>query len=137
MKYFELVISNDISELRKIQAAISKLSEKWDLLPKVSMNINMVLEEVISNTIFYGYKDDSEHLINLDFTLGDGYLEIEITDDAAEFEITGAAEFADAEKSADDRKIGGLGIHFVKSLMDDVRYRRENNKNIITLRKEI
>jgi anti-sigma regulatory factor (Ser/Thr protein kinase) len=137
MKYFELVISNEISELGQVEAAIEKLSESWGLMPKVGMNINLVLEEIISNTIFYGYNDDIDHKIVIEFTLGEGYIEIEISDDAAEFDIAGTGEFKDVDKSVDERKIGGLGIHFVKTLMDKLEYRREENRNIITLTKKL
>jgi len=44
---------------------------------------------------------------------------------------------AGIDKPVEDRKIGGLGIHFVRSLMDSVEYRREENKNILTLHKNI
>jgi anti-sigma regulatory factor (Ser/Thr protein kinase) len=137
MKYFELVISNEISELGKVQAAVDKVSERWELPAKVSMNLNLVLEEIISNTIFYGYNDDAGHKIFLDFTLGDGFVEIQIRDDAAEFDISVTGEFKDLDKSAEERKIGGLGIHFVKTLMDKIEYKRENEENILTLRKEL
>jgi len=137
MKYFELVIENDISELGKLQATIDKLSETWGLQAKISMNINLVLEEIISNTIFYGYEDDEKHKIILEFTLEEKYIEIEITDDARKFDIADTGDFNETDKSVDERKIGGLGIHFVKTLMDTVEYRREDSKNVITLRKEI
>ena len=137
MKYFELAISNEIAELGKVQAAVEKLSESWKLTSGVSMNINLVLEEIITNTIFYGYTDDDEHKIILEFTLGEGYVEIEIRDDAAEFDITGTEEFKDMDKSAGDRKIGGLGIHFVKTIMDSIAYKRENDVNMLTLRKNL
>ena len=137
MKYFELVINNDISELDKLQATIDKLSETWELQAKISMNINLVLEEIISNTFFYGYEDDEKHKIILKFTKEEKYIEIEITDDAREFDIADTEDFNEVNKSVDERKIGGLGIHFVKTLMDNVEYRREDNKNIILLRKEI
>jgi serine/threonine-protein kinase RsbW len=137
MKYFELVIGNDISELEKLQAAIDKLSEAWELPAKISMNINLALEEIISNTIFYGYDDDEKHKIILEFTMGEKYIEIEISDDARKFDIADTEDFKEIDKSADERKIGGLGIHLVKTLMDTVEYRREDNKNVILLRKEI
>jgi anti-sigma regulatory factor (Ser/Thr protein kinase) len=137
MKYFELVIKNDIRELSAVQESIDKISNSWDLDPKVGMQLNLVLEEVITNIIFYGYRDDDEHKIMLGFTRGEGELTIEISDDGVEFDITRVENFDDTGKSAEDRKIGGLGIHFVKSMMDDIEYRRAEGKNILILKKKI
>lgn len=137
MKYFELLIKNNIKELGLVQESIDKISNSWDLDPKVGMQLNLVLEEIITNIIFYGYRDDDEHKILLEFTKGESELTIEISDDAVEFDITKTDEFDDTDKAAEDRKIGGLGIHFVKSMMDGVEYRRAEDKNILTLKKKI
>lgn len=133
----ELTIVNDIARLRELQAFVEETADAWELSMKVSMNINLVLEEIISNIIFYGYEDDGVHVIRIELMKADDAVKIIITDDAAVFDILAAEEFADNEKAAEDRKIGGLGIHFVKTLMDKVEYRRENEQNILSLIKKI
>ncbi len=133
----DLTIVNDIARIRELQAFVEEAADAWELSMKVSMNINLVLEEIISNIIFYGYKDDSVHEIRIELVKADDEVQIIITDDAAVFDILAAEDFADNEKAAEDRKIGGLGIHFVKTLMDKVEYRRENEQNIISLIKKI
>ena len=60
-----------------------------------------------------------------------------LVSDGKPFNIMESGEFEDIDKGAEDRKIGGLGIHFVRSLMDTVDYRREHDKNIITLVKNL
>lgn len=132
-----LSILNDIAELRELQHTIEELSHTWNLPQKVSMNLNLVLEEIISNIIFYAYEDDLKHRISIDFSLEQNAVKVVITDDGKPFNIMESEEFEDIDKGAEDRKIGGLGIHFVRSLMDDVDYRREDEKNTITLVKNL
>lgn len=96
--------------------------------------IELALEEVLVNIIKHAYKEcgidgDIEITCNIDDA---GSLFIEIADSGTPFDIFSARE-PDIFADIDERQIGGLGIFFVKKLMDDVRYRRENDRNILTL----
>jgi len=133
----QLIILNDVGELRKLHIACENMAAEWLLPDKISMNINLVLEEIISNIVFYGYEDDQEHEIKIDFRKENKEIIISITDDGKAFDMLSADVSAGIDKPVEDRKIGGLGIHFVRSLMDSVEYRREENKNILTLHKNI
>lgn len=133
----QLKILNDVTELRKLHLACENLAEEWHLPEKVSMHINLVLEEAISNIFFYSYEDDNEHEILIDFIKKDDEIIIHVTDDGKAFDLLATKDFDDVDKSAEERKIGGLGIHFVKKLMDEVEYRREADKNILSLYKKI
>jgi anti-sigma regulatory factor (Ser/Thr protein kinase) len=97
----------------------------------------VVLEELITNTIFYAYRDKKKHDITIDFMLENDTLRIRLEDDGMEFNPLLSDEPEDLDKPVEDRKIGGLGIHFVKKLMDNVDYHRYENKNILTLIKKI
>ena len=57
---------------------------------------------------------------------------VSFTDDGTPFNPFSNAP-PDTRLSIDERNIGGLGIHLVKNLMDECNYKRETNKNIITL----
>ena len=81
-----LSILNDIAELRELQHSIEELAENWELPMKVSMNLNLVLEEIVSNIIFYAYEDDMRHRINIDFFKEQNSIKVVITDDGKEFE---------------------------------------------------
>jgi len=137
MNFLELIISNDISELRLIQQTIEKLGNEWKLTAKLEMNLNLVLEEVISNIIFYGYEDDLQHKIIIEFRLSGKEIMIMIKDDAKAFDISDTEEFGDAEKAVEERHVGGLGIHFVKTMMDRVSYKRDGEINVLSLWKKI
>lgn len=129
-------IRNDISELHEIIAAMEELSEKWDLSAKFAMHINLALEEIITNIIFYGFTDKEEHRISIEFIKEKDGVKIIITDDGNPFDLTATVDFADKHKTSESRKIGGLGIHFVKTLIDSISYKRKDEKNILTLYKK-
>ena len=94
--------------------------------------IELCLEEILVNIINYAYPNTPGEM---DISCGlteDGTLIIHVIDQGVPFDIL-SVEKPDISASVDERHIGGLGIFFVKQLMDDVHYRRENDKNILTL----
>ncbi len=130
-------IQNDIAELRKMQDRLDRLAEEWQLAPKTAMHLNLVMEEVVSNIIFYAYDDDHDHEIRFEICREGDELRISIRDDGREFNPLTGEEFRDKHAPAEKRKIGGLGIHFVKELMDEMAYTRENEENILYLVKKL
>jgi anti-sigma regulatory factor (Ser/Thr protein kinase) len=94
--------------------------------------VNLVVEELISNTIFYGYSDTLEHDIILNLTCDENTISIEIIDDGKEFNPVEQVS-ADTNSDINEREIGGLGIHLVKNLTDIFTYHRIDAKNIIKI----
>ncbi|HPT04027.1 MAG TPA: ATP-binding protein, partial [Bacteroidales bacterium] len=127
---------NQVEQLEELAGILETVSEEWDIPMKVSLNLNLVLEELITNIIFYGYDDKNEHLIYIRLYKKDNEIEIQIEDDGKEFNPLLVAE-PDIDESIENRKIGGLGIHFVRKIMDSMNYRRSDGKNILTLTKNI
>ncbi len=100
------------------------------------MNINLALEEAVSNVIFYAFDDEKEHDIKIVISLENKNLSIEIIDDGKPFDPT-ARKQPDVSLPAEDRPIGGLGIFLIRKMMDNVTYNRHNNLNTLTLLKNI
>ena len=123
---------NDISEINKLHKVVEIFAGANSLTEKIQMNINLVLEELISNIIFYGYEDHEDHLIYVHFMVEDEKLTALIEDDAKAFNPLEAPE-VDVDTLLDDKPVGGLGIHFVKTLMDELSYERIDNKNTLKL----
>lgn len=98
--------------------------------------MRLVLDELLTNVISYGYSDRDEHLIEVDLTLEDGVLRVRIEDDGAPFNPLHAPA-PDTHCPTEDRHIGGLGIHLVTSLMDHVAYERAAEKNRLIMEKRI
>ena len=84
----------------------------------------------------YGYADDREHEIVVQIRCEDADLVIDIADDARPFDPTRVAP-PDLHAPLEERPIGGLGIHLVRSLMDGMEYRHDGRRNLVRLRKRI
>jgi anti-sigma regulatory factor (Ser/Thr protein kinase) len=100
------------------------------------MKLNLVLEEAVSNVIFYAFKDQEKHEINISLYLESKTLTIDITDYGIAFDPT-LREQPDLTLPAEERPIGGLGIFLIQKIMDTVNYSRNNNQNKLTLTKNI
>jgi serine/threonine-protein kinase RsbW len=114
-----------------ISTAMRKFNLKQDI-PDVLLSV----DEVCTNIIKYGYTGKTG-MINIVCELTDNDLMVTITDKGKPFDPTTAPP-PDLSPEWKTRRIGGLGIYLVKTLMDDVNYRYDNNiGNILTLRKRI
>ncbi len=132
----EIIISNHVDELPVLAEKIEELADQWGLTIPLAMNINLALEEAVSNVIFYAFDDEKEHDIKIVISLENKNLSIEIIDDGKPFDPT-ARKQPDVSLPAEDRPIGGLGIFLIRKMMDNVTYNRHNNLNTLTLLKNI
>ena len=98
--------------------------------------MNIVFDEMLNNIISYAYHDEDEHEIEIRVELSENRLTVSIVDDGIPFNPIGV-ETPDTELSLEERKIGGLGIHLVRRVMDKVSYQRRIDKNIATLVKRL
>lgn len=94
--------------------------------------LDLVLEELLSNTIKYGYDDALPHTIAITFSVGSDHLKLTVVDDGHEFDPRGDY-VADVTKPLQDRKVGGVGLLLVKSLSRGMDYRRESGRNILEI----
>jgi serine/threonine-protein kinase RsbW len=95
-------------------------------------DIELAVEEVLVNIFNYAYPEgggDVEMICQLD---APGRLVLQVADRGIAFDML-AYDDPDTTAEIENRRIGGLGIFFVKQLMDDVRYRREHDRNVLTL----
>ena len=132
-----LNIRNDIQSLPLVNEWIEQCCEEAGLGLDWVMKFQLVIEEMVSNVIFYAYDpQQQEAAIELRFTWEAGRVSILLRDWGKPFDPT-AKEDPDITLSVDDRPIGGLGIFMVKQLMDEVRYERVGSSNLLTLQKRI
>lgn len=117
---------------------VEDFCEKNGLSAKIMFKLTLVLDELITNIISYGYADMDEHPIDVSLSMEGTTLTLRIEDDAEPFNILEAPE-PELDVPLEDRikPIGGMGVHLVKNLMNCVDYRRENGKNIVTMQKDI
>ena len=132
----EIEIKNEVEELDKLAALVEEVAAELNLDPELEMNLNLALEEVVSNVILYAYPQKMGENIIIKASSDDNILVFTITDKGDEFDPT-KLEDADITLAAEDREIGGLGIFIVKNIMNEVTYQRLDGKNILTLKKNI
>lgn len=125
-------ISNKLSEMPKVLEQFEEFAEKNNLPFALTQKMNIVMDELLNNIISYGFEDEKEHFLEVDVEILGQQLIVSFTDDGTPFNPFSNAP-PDTRLSIDERNIGGLGIHLVKNLMDECNYKRETNKNIITL----
>lgn len=136
MATLRIKIRNQLAELGRVRALVAALERECNLPPSIVFDINVVFDELLSNTINYGYTDDAPHEISITLSASDAAIEIAIEDDGRAFDPLAAPE-PDLALPLAQRPIGGLGLHFVRQLMDDVKYKRENNRNYLFIKKNI
>lgn len=129
-------LKNDLSEIESINRHIEEFGETNQLPPDVIFNLNLSLEEIFVNIVSYGYEDENEHFVKISMSLVDNELVVKVEDDGREFNPLELPE-PDLEQKLEERPIGGLGIHLVRNLMDELDYKRTHNKNILTMKKKI
>ena len=130
-----LCIKNDIHELNALTQCVEEVGDELGLSPGLVMNLNLVLEEAVSNIIFYAYPKDVvvEEAVTLTLTCEQDELLICLKDHGIAFDPT-QKEDPDLTLSAEERPIGGLGIFLIRQLMDEVTYRREGDCNLYTMK---
>ena len=131
-----IILQNRISELERLRDAIQEFAEKHGVPSEAAFDINLALEELLTNIINYGYTDDAIHEIRLTIQKGRHAVRLDLEDDGVPFDPT-KLERPDVDQDISQRKIGGLGIFLVGKLMDSTSYRRESNRNIIVLSKTV
>lgn len=133
-KHFD--IENRVEELTSLAEKIDKMAEDWELSQALAMNINLVIEEAVSNIIFYAFDDNNKHEIGISLTLNDKKLTIKITDGGKPFNPL-LQQQPDINLPAEERPVGGLGIFLMSQIMDEIKHTRQKNQNILTLKKSI
>jgi serine/threonine-protein kinase RsbW len=131
-----LELKNSLSEIDALCQSLQQFGEALGLADKTLFQICLVMEEVVSNIISYGYTDDAVHWIKIAISHEKGILTIRLEDDGVPFNPLWAQE-PDCECPVEERKVGNLGIHLCKKVMDDMIYERFGNKNVLTLKKDI
>jgi serine/threonine-protein kinase RsbW len=129
-------IRNDLNDLRGVAAATTEFLETNHASQEVIFAANLAIEEMVSNIVKYGYSDGLQHQIDIQLSLGTNVLEIEICDDGGPFDPF-AYPVPRPSSPGEKRQGGGLGIHFVRNILDGLNYVRREGQNIVRLTKRL
>jgi len=129
-------LPNRHSALDTLRRTLQDIAEEWSMPDGDISDWNLMLDEIISNIIAYGYGDGSDHLIQVRFSRGGEQVQAEIEDDGRPFNPLDIPP-ADTATPLEERQAGGLGFHFVRALSDGLAYRRDAGKNVLTVTKKL
>jgi sigma-B regulation protein RsbU (phosphoserine phosphatase) len=132
----KLIAKNELSEIEKVNESFTRFAEENNMPKTLISKVNMVFDELLNNTISYAFQDDKEHEIEISIELAGDRLTISLSDDGMPFNPF-STETPDTDLSVEERGLGGLGIHLVQNVMDEVHYKRHVDRNVITVIKNI
>ncbi|MCH8956509.1 ATP-binding protein [candidate division KSB1 bacterium] len=125
----------DLNSLDGIFKFINEFSAKTGVDESVVFTISLVVEELFTNIVKYTSENSNEILLQLKKNEDD--LIIHLTDfDVDPFDITKTAE-VDTKQSLEERRVGGLGIHLVKQMIDKIEYEYKDRQSKIILIKHL
>lgn len=127
---------SDRNELNKLEGFTADFAQQAGLTEKDLFALQIVVEELVTNVIDYGGVPAGEHAVRVELSAEAGELVIVITDRGAAYNPL-LREDPDVTLPAEQRPIGGLGVHFCKKLTDVQEYVYRDGCNILTLRKKL
>ena len=134
--HLDLRVANRTEEITRVNQGFNVFAEQHGVPDGDRRRINLIFDELLNNVISYAFDDDEEHFIDIAVSLERNRLIVTVADDGRPFNPFGRIP-PETDLPVDDRDMGGLGLHLVKNVMDDVTYERLGTKNVATLIKNI
>ncbi len=132
----ELELGRDLSEIDRVNEVFATFAAEHHVSLAVIRQFKLVFDELLNNIITHAYEDQREHAIQVAVRYSSEQLTASITDDGAPFNPLRFG-IPPVEASIDERRVGGLGIHLVRNVMDDVLYNRVDDHNVVTVVKNL
>jgi anti-sigma regulatory factor (Ser/Thr protein kinase) len=132
-----LALRNDAAELVRLTEFADAFARGQNLAEEERSRLLVILDELFSNIVAHGY-EGATAAGHIEVTLGvrAGRLIIELIDDGRPFDPLSSVA-PDLDLPAQERPIGGLGIAIVRALVDEAGYRREGDRNHLTLGRKL
>jgi anti-sigma regulatory factor (Ser/Thr protein kinase) len=127
-------IRNRLQDVPGVLDAIEESCRGDGQTKEIALDMRLVAEEVLTNIVKYAHGNTGDHPVELRLSAASGSVRMEFRDNGAPFNPL-EAPAPDLETRMDEREIGGFGVHLVKSLVDDARYAREGDCNVLILMK--
>ena len=131
-----LTLTNDLKRVPRLNTFIDEVCEANGFDMATTMQINLAIEEAVVNVMNYAYPEGTKGDITIETKANNNEVFFIISDTGKPFDPTAKAE-VDITLSAEDRAIGGLGIHLIRQIMDHINYERVDGHNILTLIKKL
>jgi anti-anti-sigma factor len=131
---FRMTIGADRSEVARVTAAFAEFADAHALPASVRRSMNVVLDELLTNTRVYGFAGREGGEVTVEAELRTDRVSVTLTDDGRPFDPFGVTT-PDTALPVEERRIGGFGIHLVRRMMDEVSYHRRADRNVVVLTK--
>ena len=131
-----LTLPNDVQEVPQLATFVEEVCESHGVDMMTTMQLNLALEEAVVNVMTYGYPEGTKGYVDISVQSESDCLTFVISDSGQPFDPTTKGD-VDTTLPAEQRSIGGLGIHLVKQLMDSIQYEYKDGHNTLTLKKII
>jgi anti-sigma regulatory factor (Ser/Thr protein kinase) len=133
---YSFELNSQLSDLKALSQHLITFGCNIGLSELCISEINICLDELFTNIVLYGFKDDREHKIKFTIKVDDNILIAIIEDDGVPFNPL-KKKVAELPANVESAKIGGLGIHITKELVDKISYERKRGINRVTIKKSI
>jgi serine/threonine-protein kinase RsbW len=128
-----LTVTADDAAMGQVEAFVAPFAATQGLSRDDLARVLIVLEELITNLLKYGYSADTQpRTVEIALSIEGDQLLVELVDDACPFDPM-ATPVPELDQPASARPIGGLGLHIVRALTEAMRYRRVNDRNLTQL----
>jgi len=131
-----VVLTSERAEIARSATWLEAFCSQCGLCEDDLYDLQLFLDEMVSNIIRHGHGDDPGHHIHIDLTIAGTLATIRITDKAPPFDPTEAPP-PNFDLPIEERPIGGLGVHIVKSMADSMVYERVADTNVLTITKTL
>ena len=125
-------ITNRLEEVPQMMASIEDICTEEGIDEMTILGINLALEEAVVNVVNYAYPEGTVGDIEMEVNADAKAITFILRDHGKPFDPTAAKE-VDITLSAEERQIGGLGIHLIRNYMDEVKYEYCDGQNVLTL----
>lgn len=134
---FRQTMPNQLMAIPDLQMAFEHYVAQWEAAKPLIPTLNMALDDLLNNVVQYAFPNDpTEHHIEVEGEVRDTWVIFTITDDGIPFNPLTVAP-PDLSLLLHEREIGGLGIHLVRSMFDEVSYHRNVGRNVLTVKKKL
>jgi len=132
-----LIVRADSTAMRQVDAFVREFARQQAVAADEAARVLILLEELLTNLMKYGYPDRAEPgEAEIVLALDGARMEIEFIDDGCAFDPL-AAPAPNLDDPFEDRQIGGLGLHILRSMTDEARYERRGDRNVIRLARRL
>ena len=130
---YRMTIGAEPGEVARVSAAFAEFAEAHALPDSVRRSVHVALDELLANTIAHGFAGRGGE-VTVEVELRRDRVAVTLSDDGRPFDPFGMAA-PDTELSVEERRIGGLGVHLVRQMMDEASYQRRGDRNVVVLAK--